>query len=87
MNIKKVRAIISSILVLSGLVSFITGAVLYFLDYGMWLCFTRKFLNDTHAVSAVIMFLAVSVHFILNIGMYRSELKSLFTSKSKECNN
>lgn len=79
MKNSKVRGIISTILILSALVSISTGLILYFLPYGMWFCFTRKFLNDTHLVSGLIMGLAIIVHFILNQHIYRMELTALWS--------
>lgn len=77
MKLNQLRGIVSTLLIISAVLSASTGAVLYFVDYGMWLCFTRKFINDVHAVSALIMSLTVTVHFIINQRMYRNELKSL----------
>lgn len=77
----KARGIITSILILSGLVSLGTGAILYFLKYGMWLGLTRKFINDTHAVSGLIMGIAIIIHFLINRRTYMKELKSLFANK------
>lgn len=62
MNINKARAIISTILMLSGFITFVTGGILYFMEYGMWLWFTRKFLNDAHAVCGVVMGIAIIIH-------------------------
>ena len=83
MKIIKARAILSTILIFSALLSITTGAILYFIEYGMWLCFTRKFLNDVHAVSGLIMCSAIIVHFILNRHMYVNEIKFLISKQSK----
>lgn len=82
MNVKKTRAILSTLLILSALVSIITGAILYFLKYGMWLIFTRNFLFNTHAVSGLIMGIMVVAHFIINYRIYQAEVRGLF-SKGK----
>ncbi len=87
MKLNQLRAIISTLLIISALLSASTGVVLYFVDYGMWLCFTRKFINDVHAMSALIMSLSVTVHFIINQRMYRNELKSLWNRKRSNNNN
>lgn len=81
MNMKKARGIVSTILILSGLLSFSTGAILFFMKYGIWFCFTRKFLNDTHAVSALIMGAAIIVHLILNRRIYKKEMEILISKK------
>jgi len=78
MKISRVRGIISTILILSAVLSLSTGAILYFLKYGMWLCFTRNFINDVHAISGLIMGCAVIVHFVINRKMYWHEMKKLF---------
>lgn len=77
MKISKIRAILSTILILSGLLSLSTGAILYFLKYGMWLCFTRNFLNDIHVFSGLIMGISMTVHFVFNRRMYIVEIKKL----------
>jgi len=83
MKINRARGSVSTILILSGLISLITGAILYFMKYGMWLCFTRKFLNDTHAISGLIMCMAMIVHLVLNRHIYMVEIKSLLTKENK----
>lgn len=74
---------ITSILILSGLLSMVSGSVLYFMEYGMWLCFTRKFLSDTHALSGLIMCIAIIAHFLLNRRIYSAEMKALLNKKDK----
>ncbi len=81
MSVKKTKGIISTILILSGLLSFITGTVLYFLNYGMWLCFTRDFLNDIHALSGLIMGIMVITHFCINRRAYLAEMRTLLKGK------
>lgn len=81
MNMRKFRGILSTILILTVLVSFFTGAILYFLKYGMWLIFTRKFLGNTHAISGLIMAITVTIHFIINIRTYLAEVRGFFLKK------
>lgn len=81
MKSKKFRGLISTLLILSALVSLITGAILFFLKYGMWLIFTRNFLYNVHAVSGLIMAIAVMIHFFVNYKMYLMEIKEIFKSK------
>lgn len=83
MKINQARGILSTSLILSGLLSIVTGTILYFMEYGMWLCFTRKFLNDTHAISGLVMCSAMMVHFFLNRHLYMMEIKSIFIKKNK----
>ena len=82
MKINRARGSISTILILSGFLSLITGVILYFMKYGMWLCFTRKFLNDTHVISGLIMCLAMIIHLVLNRRIYLMEMQA-FLSKRK----
>ncbi|NLO22182.1 MAG: DUF4405 domain-containing protein [Syntrophomonadaceae bacterium] len=56
--------------------SILTGTVLYFLNYGMWLCFTRKYLNNIHVISGFIMGVTLIIHFGMNYQVYRAELKA-----------
>jgi hypothetical protein len=87
MNIYRAKAIVSTILIVSGPITFATGAILYFVDYGMWLCFTRRFLNDTHAVSALIMGLALIPHLVFNRRIYKMEMKALISKKDNQDNS
>lgn len=83
MKTMRMRAIISSILIVVALLSLSTGAILYFLQYGMWLCFTRRFLTDIHVISGLIMGTALIIHFIINRQLYVREMKSLFSRKNQ----
>lgn len=86
MKTSRVRAIISTILILAAVLSLSTGAILYFLQYGMWLCFTRSFLNDVHALSGLVMGFFIIVHFIINRQMYAREIKILLFREKKQEN-
>lgn len=86
-NLLKVKGIISTLLILSGFFSFLTGAVLFFSKYGMWLIFTRKFINDVHAFSALIMGLCIPIHLYLNRKLYKMELKALRNGGRKPIGN
>lgn len=81
MNINKIRAVVSTILIITGVITFSTGTILYFLKYGMWFFFTRKFLYDAHAVGGLIMGAVVVVHLYTNRRMYKMEMKALITKK------
>lgn len=81
MSTKKLRGIVSAILVLSALVSLITGTVLYFLKYGMWFGITRYLLSNIHAFSGLLMGIAVVVHFVINRKVFVSEIKALISDK------
>ena len=86
MKTSRVRAIISTILILAAVLSLSTGAILYFLQYGMWLCFTRGFLNDVHALSGLVMGFFIIVHFIINRQIHAREIKILLFREKKQEN-
>lgn len=83
MNYKKVRGVISSILLAAALLSLSSAVILYFLKYGMWLIFTRNFLYNTHVISGLIMAIAIIIHFIINFRLYVVELKVLLGTDRK----
>ncbi len=76
MKSAKAKAIISTLLIVTALYSMSSGAVLYFLDYGMWLGLTRKFIKDSHALSALIMGFGIIAHLVLNWRLYAREIKT-----------
>ena len=82
-NLLKIKGMLSTLLILSGTLTFFTGAVLYFSKYGMWLIFTRKLLNDAHAVSALIMAIGILFHLYLNRKLYKIEMSHLFKEKDQ----
>ncbi|GAB1476096.1 hypothetical protein MASR2M70_09280 [Bacillota bacterium] len=82
----RLKAILSTLLILFGSVTFLTGAVLYFLEYGMWLIFTRKFINDVHAVSALVMGIVILMHLYLNRKLYKTEMKQLLLPSDPKSN-
>ncbi len=76
-NILKFKALISTLLIIIVILMFITGGVLYFSEYGMWLVFTRKAIKNFHVFLALIMGLCVIIHFALNFKTYAVELRKL----------
>jgi len=72
-----VKAIISSLLLLSFLFLAISGAMLHFGKTGVVMGFARGSLRNAHTWAAVFMCILVFVHLIMNIRLYISELKSL----------
>ena len=79
-----VKAVISSLLLLLFLFLAISGAMLYFGKTGVVLGFARHTLREIHAIVALLMCLLIVVHFILNIRIYTSGLKALFTLRNKK---
>jgi|GEM_PF-2084230 len=86
MKISRVRGIVSTILILSAVLSLSTGAILYFLKYGMWLCFTRNFINDVHALSGLVMGCSIIIHFVVNRHLYAKEIIILISGEKKQEN-
>lgn len=82
--ILKVKGLISSLLILLGVMMFFTGAILYFSKYGMWWVFTRKFINDVHVLAGLFMGITIIIHFVLNGKLYKAEMKQLMKGESKE---
>ena len=73
-----VKAILSSLLLLTFLFLAASGAMLYFGKTGVVMGFARGTLLNAHAWAAVIMSVLVILHLFLNRGLYFSGLKSLF---------
>ena len=74
---KRLKAVISSLLLLAFLYLAATGAMLYFGKTGLILGIPRRTLLDTHAWVALFMAVLVVVHLILNLQLYVAGLKSL----------
>lgn len=86
---KTAKGIISTILIVSAIMVYLTGVILFFLKTGMFLCFSRKFINDIHVISAIGMAAAILPHFYLNRKIYKNEVQLLLhkpdsTEKEKE---
>jgi len=80
-NMQKVRAILSSILILLFLFLAMSGALLYFFKTGMILGIARYALREAHFVVAITMSVLILIHLILNLKVYFSELRALFKRK------
>ena len=57
---------------------------MFFLKYGMWMGMTRKFLHDVHAVSGLVMGIAVVIHLILNRKLYKMEMRELLHLRAEK---
>ncbi len=86
-NIIKIRAILSSLLVISFIVVFLTGVGLHFSSSGrvakeitlVFLGFNKWQLEKIHTLSGFIMSALVITHFLINKKMFLSEIKSLLS--------
>ena len=71
------RAVISTLLMISGAVSLITGIVLWIFTTGLIWFIARKVMMNIHAISSVVMAALVIIHVILNVRMYKQEIAAL----------
>ena len=83
MKVQKLKGIISSILIALTIIVYTTGIILLFLKKGMWLCFTRVFIHNVHAVSAITMAVIILIHFYLNRKIYKREVQSIYQDSMK----
>ena len=76
---KKIRlkAILSSLLILLILFLASSGALLYFNKTGMVIGMARSSLRDAHTIAAGSMCILIAVHLVLNRRLYSKELKAL----------
>lgn len=79
MRIYQIKGIISSVLILAGILVYATGAVLFFVKTGMWMGISRKSFNDIHMVVAIIMGAIICIHLMLNKKTYKKEMATLLT--------
>jgi len=77
-----VKAIISSLLLLTLLFLAVSGAMLYFGKTGMIMGITRNALRNAHTWGAALMCILCFIHLVLNRRLYFNELKSFFGHRS-----
>jgi len=78
-----VKAVLSTLLILVFLCLAFTGALLYFGRTGMVLGFSRHMLRETHFWVAASMCVLIPVHLILNLRIYRAEVRALRGGKRR----
>ena len=71
----RLKAVLSTLLILIFLTLAFTGALLYFGKTGVVLGFSRQMLREAHFWIAVSMCALIPIHLILNLGIYRKELR------------
>ena len=79
-----IKAILSSLLLLTFLFLALSGALLYFGKTGVVLGFTRHTLRNAHAWAALLMCVLASVHLFLNLRLFGAELRSLSRRKPND---
>jgi len=85
-NIIKIRAILSSLLLITFIIVLFTGIGLYFSPSGRiareigwtFLGFNKEKLENLHTLSGFIMSALVMIHLFVNYKMFLSEIKTLF---------
>jgi len=77
----KLKAVISSLLLLAFLCLAVTGAMLHFGKTGLILGIPRYTLLRIHDWAAIVMVVSVILHFILNLRLFAAGLKSLAKRK------
>lgn len=71
------RAVISTLLMISGALALISGVILWIFKTGLIWFIPRKVMTDLHAISAIVMAVLIVVHVVLNVRMYRQEIAAL----------
>jgi len=88
-NIVKIRAVVSSLLLILAVLVIFTGIGLYLAPSGRtaretgwtFLGFNLIKLEKLHTVTGFIMAAIIVVHFIINFTVYKNEMKQLFKRK------
>lgn len=71
----KRKAVVSTILIILGMLCYLTGVILYFLDTGMFLFMSRGFIKAVHDLSGLLIGPFVIYHFYLNRKIYKAEMQ------------
>ena len=90
-NVIKIKAVLSSLLLIDFIVVIFTGMGLYFAPAGRiakinnwnFLGFEKSQLENMHTLFGFIMLVLIIIHLSLNYKMFLSELKILFKKQSK----
>jgi len=77
MKKQSIKAILSTLLILIFLVLVFTGTLLYFGRTGVVLGFSRYILREAHFWIAASMCVLIPVHLILNLRIYKAELRTM----------
>jgi len=78
-----VKAILSALLILVFLFMACTGTMLYFGKTGVVLGISRHLLREVHFWVAVSMCALIVLHLILNLRIFKAELRALLGAKNK----
>ena len=80
----RIKAILSTLLLLFFLILATTGAMLYFGKTGLVLGFARNTLRVVHALIALLMCLLIAAHLFLNRRAYLKEMKASVRNKGTD---
>lgn len=83
MKIKKLRAVISTLLLVCLVAMLVTGMILHFMKSGSVGKLARHTLVDFHFYCSIAMTTLGVIHFFINRFMYKDEMKALLKHKSK----
>ena len=72
---RKFKGILSTVMIVAVLVVMFTGVLLFFFKGGMIMGVARAHLLSVHGWTAIVFFVCIVLHFILNFKVYISELK------------
>jgi cytochrome b subunit of formate dehydrogenase len=81
---KKLRAVLSSLLILCVCLLAASGAVLFFMKTGIIGPFSRKFILDSHALISAVMVVVAIFHLYINRKMYKAEMKALLGKRDEK---
>ena len=74
-NKLRAKAIVSSLLLVCTIIIAISGIALFSSNSGIILGIPRLYITTLHAIISLIMAAGIAVHFMLNIKVYKKELK------------
>jgi len=84
MKTQPLKAILSTLLILVFLFMLVTGALLYFGKTGVVWGISRYALREAHFWVAVSMCMLIPAHLLLNLRLYKSELRTLRGGEKRE---
>ena len=79
------KAVVSTLLILCILFLAFSGALMFFSKTGVVWGMSRSALRAVHFWVAVSMCVLIPVHLILNLGLYRTELRTIFKGPGAKC--
>jgi cytochrome b subunit of formate dehydrogenase len=78
---RKIKAVLSALLVICFILVMVTGLMTYFGKTGLILGIPRGYIHSVHTWSGFVMGAAVILHFILNVRIFKGEWRGFFKKK------